>query len=265
MESPDVYNLTRIRWQLFGTLSFLSEQCPESVRLSMWFAHCRKTCSNFRIYFPSLPWCLRQEAGEINGRRHFHYLLGGLPEEAVTLQTTFAQVSAWERFKYRNCTKPKCKQCSELASQGREHKIRYENPAWNVGGGMAEVRLFNPALNGLDYVASCLGYSGADVYESAKFGRSSGLMLSKAAQAMLGRGIREDRRFVERSEKISVGHKVSQAKSTVCLTPRNRRESAEFLARGELSSSAYALSKTAFKLAPDAFHALVDKRADVKS
>ncbi len=209
MESPDVYQLTRIRWQLFGSLSFLSRDVPERVRLSMWFAHCRMTCSNFRLFFPTALWCLRQEAGELNGRRHFHYLFGGLPETAVTLQTCFAQVSAWERFKYKRCTKEKCKICEERARIGKEHKIRYENPGRNVGGGMAEVRLFDPALNGVDYISKCLGYSGADSYESAKFGsNSSEVMLSKGGLALLDRAIREDRRRIERldkRQKITVG------------------------------------------------------------
>jgi hypothetical protein len=46
--------------------------------------------------------------------------------------------------------------------------------------------VFNPQLNGVDYLTKCLGYplpdlNGADCYESAKFGsRSCDLMLSKA-------------------------------------------------------------------------------------
>lgn len=161
MESPDVYQLTRISWQFFGTLTFASERLPEKIRLSMWFAHCRKTCSNFRLYFPSSLWCLRQEKGETFGRRHFHYLLGGLPEKAATKSTCFAHMAEWER----------------------------------LGGGMARVRLFDPAQNGVGYISECLGMSAPDSYESAKFGwSSSGLMLSKGAQAMLERGIREERR-----------------------------------------------------------------------
>lgn len=152
MESPDVYQLTKIRWQLFGTFTFASERLPERVRLRMWFAFCRKTSRTFRVYFPTLPWCLRQESGELTSRRHFHALIGGLPSKAVTLQTSFACMHAWE----------------------------------SVGGGMARVRLFDQRLNGVDYVTKCLDMSGADTYESAKFGsKSSDLMLSTAAQKIL--------------------------------------------------------------------------------
>ena len=187
MESPDVYQLTRIRWQLFGTLTFASERLPERVRLAMWFAYCRKTAANFRLHFPKLLWCLRQEQGESFGRRHFHYLLGGLPQQAVTISTCMAQKSAWEKFL-------PCK-------KGEVPKL---NPAWNVGGGMARVRLFDHSRNGVGYVSECLSMGGADVYESAKFGAaSSGLMLSKGAQALLARVIREERRRVARLDQSS--------------------------------------------------------------
>lgn len=199
MESPDVYQLTRIRWQLFGTLTFSSERCPERVRLGMWFAMCRKTAASFRLYFPRMLWCLRQEQGAVGGRRHFHYLLAGLPAKAVTISTCFAEMASWE----------------------------------NLGGGMARVRVFNPTLNGVGYVSECLGMAGADSYESAKFGWSSaGLMLSKGAEAMLRRVIREERRCVERLDKRRF-ESVSQAKSTVVgssvlLDPRSCGSSPAF-------------------------------------
>ena len=48
-------------------------------------------------------------------------------------------------------------------------------------GGHARIRLFDPRLSGVDYVAECLGYDGADTYESAKFGESGReLMYSRA-------------------------------------------------------------------------------------
>ena len=40
---------------------------------------------------------------------------------------------------------------------------------------------FDPRLSGVDYVAECLGYDGADCYESAKFGQNGReLMYSRA-------------------------------------------------------------------------------------
>lgn len=51
-----------------------------------------------------------------------------------------------------------------------------------LGGGMARVRQFNPALTGVGYVTKCLSESdGGDLYEFDKFGfKSCELMLSKA-------------------------------------------------------------------------------------
>lgn len=169
METPDVYQLTRIRWQIFGTLTFRSERLPEKVRCEMWFSHVRQTCKNFGLYFPKALWCLRQERGEATGRRHFHYLFAGLPEKAVTESTCFAQMAQWER----------------------------------LGGGMARVRVYNRSLNGVGYLTKCLGKSvGADQYEMNKFGLDSAeTTLAKGAQAMLERKIREAGRYIQRQEK----------------------------------------------------------------
>ena len=55
--------------------------------------------------------------------------------------------------------------------------------AGSMRGGHAQVRIFDPRLSGVDYVAKCLGYGsdGADVYESAKFGMDGReLMYSRA-------------------------------------------------------------------------------------
>jgi hypothetical protein len=149
MESPDIYVLSKIHWQIFGSLSYKSERLPERVRLSIYFAMLRETAKDFKIYFPSLPWCLRLERGEITLRLHNHFLLAGLPDHAVNEKTCFAMMKRWE----------------------------------SKGGGIPRIRLFNPQLGGVDYVAKCLGYDldGGDAYESAKFG-SNGceLMYSQA-------------------------------------------------------------------------------------
>jgi hypothetical protein len=51
-----------------------------------------------------------------------------------------------------------------------------------LGGGMARVRQFNPALTGVGYITGCLSEpDGGDLYEFDKFGlKSCELMLSKA-------------------------------------------------------------------------------------
>lgn len=175
----------------------------------MWFALARKACKNYGTYFPTSLWCLRQEAGEATGRKHFHFLFGGLPRKAITEATCFALMAQWEK----------------------------------LGGGMARVRVFNRALNGVGYVTKCLGASvGADVYEMNKFGlETCELKLSKGASGQLLRGIREDRRRIERTDKMSEGERESKARkgmTTVCV-PRSDKT----LPRGELSSSAYKINQ----------------------
>ncbi len=137
MESPDIYTLAKLRWQFFGSLTFRSERMPERVRVTMFFALIRKSARDFRAYFPALPWCLRLEHGEIGRRLHFHFLLTGLPQSAMCVATCFAMMRTWEKLR----------------------------------GGSPRIRLFDPRLSGVDYVAKCLGYDGADCYESAKFGQ----------------------------------------------------------------------------------------------
>jgi len=167
VKNPESYQLERLPWQLFGTLTFTSERLPEAARIKMWFALARQSSSAFRVYFPSAIWCLRQELGEATGRKHFHYLFGGLPQSAITQSTCFAQMAMWER----------------------------------LGGGMARVRVYDGAQNGVSYIAKCLGSEAKDSYEFSKFASSSDLMLSKAGWARLGRVIREDRRGILRTDK----------------------------------------------------------------
>lgn len=136
MESPYIHVLKEVGWQLFGTLTFKQERLPERVRFSMAFALLRKAARDHKVKFPKLLWCLRQEHGEATGRLHFHFLLAGLPPEALTMRTRFAIKNAWES---------------------------------NFKGGMARVDEFDPTLNAGRYLTKG-GSDPGDVYESAKFG-----------------------------------------------------------------------------------------------
>lgn len=153
MEDPYVYQLSQVKWQFFGTLTFRSGRLPERVRLRMYFALMRKVCKQFRIHFKRSVWCLRLEQGEMLGRWHFHFLLTGLPRQTATTGTCFFIMDTWEKSK----------------------------------GGHARVRLFDPSLGGVGYTVKCLGLNDpADVYESAKFGHeASQLMLSDGLQRVL--------------------------------------------------------------------------------
>ncbi len=138
METPEAYQIARIPWQLFGTLTFKSERLPERVRLTMWFAFLRLVGKRLGVKFPRLLWCLRQEAGEIGGRRHFHCLLAGLPRTALCPSLNFELMAAWQK----------------------------------LGGGWARVSLYRHDLDGVGYALKGLGYASEaeQHYEMQKFG-----------------------------------------------------------------------------------------------
>ncbi len=164
LESPDLLALCGEAWQFFGTLTFKQERLPERVRQSMFNAAFRQLAGELHLYFPRLPWCRREELGEHLGRRHYHFLLTGLPARAANLSTCFFLMHAWEK----------------------------------IGGGMARVRLYDQGQDGLEYITKCL--SGQDAYETSKFAEGlSHLTLSDGLQRMLlARPVMGERRLAQR-------------------------------------------------------------------
>lgn len=145
---PEVLILQKIEWQFFGSLTFKSENLPESIRKRMWWSFARQVCKWFHVHFNKLIWCLRIEKGEVGGRIHFHFLMAGLPSSAVKVSTCFSMMRQWNRKR----------------------------------GGFARVSVFDPILNGGDYILKNLEYTdGGKMYETAKFNsEDSSLILSKS-------------------------------------------------------------------------------------
>lgn len=85
--AAEEYALRRVRWQMFCTLTFKREKMPERHRYSSLFAFLREVADSERLHFRQLQWAARAEAGELNGRFHFHVLLAGMPENAVSPST----------------------------------------------------------------------------------------------------------------------------------------------------------------------------------
>ena len=53
VESPDIYTLSKLRWQFFGSLTILHERMPERVRITMFFALvCREELSDGQSLTP---------------------------------------------------------------------------------------------------------------------------------------------------------------------------------------------------------------------
>jgi len=136
MESATTYTLQRVSWQYFGTLTFKSARLPEKARLRMWFALARRICRWYKIPFQSSVWALRQESGEITGRKHFHFLFAGLPPSVVNVSSCMSMKSFWE----------------------------------TIGGGMARIRMYDSTQQGVDYLLKCLAPdAGGNLYETCKF------------------------------------------------------------------------------------------------
>ena len=156
---PETAHLLRVKWQFFGTLTFKRADMPGSQRAKMVFALLRKIVQPIHVHWDKLLWVLRLEEGEITQRKHFHLLIGGLPEHLVTKARCFIIMHTWE----------------------------------GLGGGMARVRMYNPRLAGVDYVTKCLGWEagrtleGANRYEVEKFDPEKVLQLtaSKSVQWLL--------------------------------------------------------------------------------
>lgn len=140
METGDTYVLGQIEWQLFGSLTWsgsddiVSRKCRRA--LSSWFALARRVCRWHGLYFPGLLWAVRAERGEISGRPHLHFLMGGLPVGAASRGLCRSIEAVWDKKLHQ---------------------------------GMARVRIFgrNPTDSGLAYLLE--GLDCGDVYESSKF------------------------------------------------------------------------------------------------
>ncbi|MEJ0089959.1 MAG: hypothetical protein WDM80_09475 [Limisphaerales bacterium] len=147
--NPEKHLLANVGWQFFGTLTFKSLKVKEGVWLKMYFAMIREQADNFGVHFSKILWALRYELGEQTGRPHFHALIAGLPNSAVTDATIFAFDAIWRRH----------------------------------GGGHPQVRVYDPTLAGVEYVLKGVdeaynNVAGANWYELNKFGLRCDVMLS---------------------------------------------------------------------------------------
>ena len=164
----DATQLHRIRWQYFGTLTFTQANLSTSRRMRMVFALLRKISAPLGVPIQHLRWVLRLEEGEVTRRRHFHLLIGGLPDFSVSKRSCFALMKTWEK----------------------------------LGGGMARCRIYDAALAGERYIRKNLGYlstgdtdssapvpskslAGANAYEVNKFASDEVLELT-ASRTVLG-------------------------------------------------------------------------------
>jgi len=153
---------SRFEWQIFAGLSFgvkrkldhvkargpgvggldlsgmRANKVPsEDARFKMLFAWLRELSATNRQNFFNLMWIARAERGEL-GRWHFHVIVCGLSRARITREYYEVIGNLWK----------------------------------HVGGGIADVRAFDPALDGVGYVLKGLEErygAGANSYELGRF------------------------------------------------------------------------------------------------
>lgn len=116
---PEAYALRKVYWQFFGTLTFRSEMPFESSRRKLLVSWLRE----FEKHIPELDYrsimlVSRLEFGGRLGRGHVHLCMAGLPRQIET----------------------------EAIARGAEKWWR------RLCGGLAQIQVYDPALDGLGYV-----------------------------------------------------------------------------------------------------------------
>jgi len=138
--APEAFVMRRESWQMFATLTFAQRSIRLARTTSPLFSWLREISNVKGVAFKSLLWVARVEAGELNGRLHYHVVLSGLPQGETNKSTAGLFQRLWEKG------------------------LRF---------GMADVRLWD-GRDALSYISKGLDMSlaGANLYESAKFGLS---------------------------------------------------------------------------------------------
>jgi hypothetical protein len=159
----EMFSLSRIEWQFFGTLTFRepflrSRQDGKSgyLRFSRFLKFGRSLCRSLDYSANNFTDrnlnCLREEAGEIGGQWHYHYLMGGLGDNVVNIGTCKFMEHLW------------LNEC---------------------GGGWTRIRVFDQRQSGVEYISKCL--DPRDRYEFNKTGLANSLTFSPACITRLSK------------------------------------------------------------------------------
>jgi len=142
------YSLARIRWDVFGTLTFRSIPSPKRAFGRAW-AHMHQAADIVGRPYAQLLIALRAELGEQGGRFHFHYLLGGTrARNEITLA----------------------------------HQLEHRWFGMFGQGAIAKCRAYDRSRAGVAYVTKCLsqGTWGANEYELRKYNLADIVTLSRS-------------------------------------------------------------------------------------
>jgi hypothetical protein len=142
------YTLARVRWDVFGTLTFRSVPSTKKAYGRAW-AFMREAAELVQRPYSQLLIVLRAEFGEMTGRFHFHFLLGGTQtRNAITLS----------------------------------HQLEHRWFGLFGQGSISKCRPYDRSRAGVAYVTKCLGKEnwGANEYELGKFNLADTVTLSRS-------------------------------------------------------------------------------------
>ena len=185
---PLVYHMAKVKWTHFITLTFRVVP-PEHIQRKCIFEFTRRVLKEFNQdsdFNWGTNWIFRREFGEKNGRCHYHALMvldKPYPNAIATCKkiehiwsndVASRQVGRYNEEKEKHNAKlrrelrfkPSEERDEEYARRCRPHiRNDFSSP------GYADVRQFDPNLEGVDYVmkGEDWSYSGANAYELGKF------------------------------------------------------------------------------------------------
>jgi hypothetical protein len=147
------YSLARIRWDVFGTLTFRSVPSTKRAFGRAW-AHMRHAAELSGQPYSRLLITLRAELGEMMGRFHFHYVVGGTQtRNEITLA----------------------------------HQLEHHWFGMFGQGAIAKCRAYDRSRAGVEYVTKCLsqGALGSNEYELRKFNLADTVTLSRSVTRVI--------------------------------------------------------------------------------
>jgi len=152
VEDPILFSLTRLRYDVFGTLTFSGKVPRPAKAKSLVFQFFRASAQDCGTPYSDLLIVLREERGELRGRYHLHFLLGGC--RVNNLHTLAFQMSSrWRQ----------------------------------IAGGFAKIRAYDQSRRGLAYTLKGLDLDAeaANRYELEKFSSADRLTVSRSCARVL--------------------------------------------------------------------------------
>jgi hypothetical protein len=177
------YTLARIHWDVFGTLTFRSVPPTKKAYGRAW-ALMHQTAELVQRPYSQLLIALRAECGEMTGRFHFHFLLGGTQtRNAITLS----------------------------------HQLEHRWFGLFGQRAISKCRPYDRSRAGVAYVTKCLGKEnwGANEYELGKFNLADTVTLSRS----VFRVIRDTDRMGRDAMRARVKSRAADESATASETP----------------------------------------------